>query len=291
MDDIITTAFQASEVVRRRHSCRTFRPEPISGEDHVALEEYISHGIPVPFNTGPRFALMTAKEGDETALKQLGTYGIIKNARGFIAGAMKDRDKSLEDFGFAMESIILFATSRGIGTCWLGGTFTKSAFAERISLSDEESIPAVVAIGYPAEKRRVAESLIRMGSRADHRKHWDSLFFSGDFSDPMTQEKAGPWREALELLRLGPSASNRQPWRVVMRDGSFHLYLQRTKGYYQRYKTLIGMSDLQRVDMGIAMCHFEMAVKNANLEGAWSVDDPGLADLPELTEYVVSWKR
>jgi len=37
------------------------------------------------------------------------------------------------------------------------------------------------------------------------------------------------------------------------------------------------MADLQRVDMGIAMCHFELAVREAGIEGRWVTDQP----LPE----------
>jgi len=243
----------------------------------------------LPFGNRPRVSLLTAKDGDDDVLKRFGTYGIIKNARGYIVGAMREGNKSLEDFGYAMESIILYATSIGLGTCWLGGTFTKSAFAEKMSVVVGESIPAVIALGYPAERKRLAERVIRMSSDADHRKHWDTLFFSRDFSTSLPREEAGPWVEVLEHLRLGPSASNRQPWRVIMKDGAFHLYLQRTRGYYQRYKSLIGMEDLQRIDMGVAMCHFEMSAREQRLPGAWNVDDPGLAPLPDLTEYVVSW--
>ena len=40
----------------------------------------------------------------------------------------------MEDFGYLMERVILYATALGLGTCWLGGTLTKSSFAEKIDL-------------------------------------------------------------------------------------------------------------------------------------------------------------
>lgn len=282
--------YKAGEVIRLRRSCRTYRPEPLAGRELEDLRAYISRVERVPFGSAVRFALVNAGCDDNAALKEVGSYGIIRNAPAYIAGAVKEGDKCLEDYGYAMESIILHATSLGLGTCWLGGTFTKSSFSARISVLEGEILPAVTAVGYPADKRRVMESLIRMGSGADHRKPRELLFFSGDFSTPLSGEDAGAFGEALELVRLGPSASNRQPWRVVVRDGAFHFYLQRTKGYYERYKSLIGMADLQRVDMGIAMCHFERAARDARLAGEWVIADPGLQRLPELTEYVVSWK-
>jgi hypothetical protein len=58
---------------------------------------------------------------------------------------------------------------------------------------------------------------------------------------------AGRYLDPLEMLRLGPSASNRQPWRVIKEQGRdiFHLYLRRSKGYDKLIKAV----DLQRMDI------------------------------------------
>ena len=67
---------------------------------------------------------------------------------------------NLEDFGYLTESIILYATDLGLGTCWLGGSFTRSTFIERFPLAPSETMPAVVAIGYPKPESRSTD-LIR----------------------------------------------------------------------------------------------------------------------------------
>jgi len=89
------------------------------------------------------------------------------------------------------------------------------------------------------------------------------------------------------MLRLGPSASNRQPWRVVKEPGRdiFHLYVRRSKGYDKLIKAV----DLQRLDMGIAMSHFELTARELGLGGRWEKASPSLSPLPERTEYVRSW--
>ncbi|MBU4444830.1 MAG: hypothetical protein L6422_01520 [Candidatus Marinimicrobia bacterium] len=46
--------------------------------------------------------------------------------------------------------------------------------------------------------------------------------------------------------------------------------------------------DLQRVDIGIAMCHFELSARELQLSGHWQAVDPGIAH-PEGTEYILSW--
>ena len=51
---------------------------------------------------------------------------------------------------------------------------------------------------------------------------------------------------------------------------------------------LLRLADLQRVDMGIAMCHFELAIHEFNLQGRWIIEEPDIIK-QESTEYIVSW--
>ncbi len=52
----------------------------------------------------------------------------------------------------------------------------------------------------------------------------------------------------------------------------------RSKGYGKGSAlfTVLRIADLQRVDLGIAMCHFELVAREAGLDGGWVVADPGL---------------
>jgi nitroreductase len=91
------------------------------------------------------------------------------------------------------------------------------------------------------------------------------------------------------MVRLGPSASNKQPWRFVRQASAWHLYLHRTPGYGKGISSLSATADLQRVDMGIAMSHFALTARESGLEGGWHVDDPGIAPPDEHIEYVATW--
>ncbi len=48
-------------------------------------------------------------------------------------------------------------------------------------------------------------------------------------------------------------------------------------------------ADMQRIDLGIALCHWELSAGERNLEGHWQRSDPGLALPDEHTEYGVTW--
>ncbi len=280
-----------TEIIERRYSCRNYQKRAIDGIRRKQMNAVLQ-GLPAgPFGGTPRFHLITAKDNDRKVLKGLGTYGFIRDAAGYIVGAMQSASHDLEDYGYLMESIILQATGIKLGTCWLGGSFTKSGFARKIDTRSDETVPAVAAVGYPAEKMRPFESVIRWGMKASNRKPWSELFFRDRFGRPLRQKDAGTAVVPLEMVRLGPSASNRQPWRIVFSPAkpAFHFYLQRTRGYYQRNKQLFSMADLQRVDLGIAMCHFELTCRNIGFGGGWLTREPVVGELPPLTEYLVSW--
>jgi hypothetical protein len=190
-----------------------------------------------------------------------------------------------------MEQAILEATALGLGTCWLGGSFTQSSFAAKIGKRRDEIIPAVTSTGYAIEKYRSSE-ITRQLVHADRRLPWDKLFFDGSFEKPLSPEAAGEYTPALAMLRIGPSASNKQPWRVVREGNRWHFYCQRTPRYGKGswLFVLLHLADLQRVDMGIAMCHFELTARELRLSGTWTISDPGLAPVDEKTLYIATWE-
>ncbi len=278
------------EIIRNRRSCRTYENRSIAAETAARLRAFaasLQHG---PFHTFLRFELVAGDEKEARTLKGLGTYGFIKNPAGFLIGAVGPGEKNLEDFGFAMEALILYATSLGLGSCWLGGSFSKSRFAARVRATAAEIVPAVAAVGYPAEETRL-RALMRTQIKADARKPWEALFFQGNLATPLAEEHAGAYAVPLHMLRLAPSASNKQPWRVMQQDACFHFYLQRSPGYQRNRSPLPSfiIADLQRVDMGIAMCHFQLTAEEMGLKGEWSVADPDIAKPSETVEYITSW--
>ena len=279
-----------TDIIRQRFSCRTYLETPISDEKRQKLGDFINSLQNGPFGGRSRFSLVAADKKDSRALKNLGTYGFIQGATGYIIGTLGTGEKNLEDYGYQMEQIILFATSLDLGTCWLGGSFTRSNFARKINAADDALIPAVTSIGEIASVEDARNGLLRRQINADQRLPWEQLFFDQQFGSPLTQQVAAGYAAPLEMMRIGPSASNKQPWRVVKDGNAWHFYLQRTKGY--REGTLVrflGVVDIQRLDMGIAMCHFELTARELGLPGKWLKAEPTIAKPDGLTEYTVSW--
>ncbi len=284
------------DLMRRRTSCRTYDGEPIVAEVQHQLQTFLDREPRAPFGARARLALIAATEDDQTTVRRLGTYGFIKGATAYIAGAALDAESAgvLEDFGYVLERTVLYATGLGLGTVWLGGTFTKSRFERTMGLRSGESLPAVIALGNAAESGRAADAVIRRGVQADRRLPWEQLFYEaqaeggGLFQTALTRESAGAYETALDMVRFGPSASNKQPWRIVRDGESWHFYMHRTRGY-RRGSVLVGVADMQRIDMGIALCHFELAALQLRLAGHWVSEDPGVPMPGSLTSYVATW--
>ncbi len=276
-----------TNIIKARSSVRTYNDLSLDIETGERIMKLLNSSTKGIFGSEIRFELIQKKFAHENNKVKIGTYGFISGASYFIAGCVKNSEYNFEDFGYQLEKIILRLTSLELGTCWIGGTFSRSDFAKILGTSDDEIIPCITPVGFPKETRTLRERLIRWGAKSDSRKPRNELFFNNSFETPLNEELAGKFATVLEMVRLAPSASNKQPWRIVKKDNRFHFFLQRTKGYDKMIKS----SDLQRVDMGIAMCHFDLCAKEMNMEGKWTKNAVHAIDLKEDMEYSFSFEQ
>ena len=124
---------------------------------------------------------------------------------------------------------------------------------------------------------------MRKGGGADKREPFETLFFNGGVDKPLVPEQAGALAQPLELVRWAPSAVNKQPWRVVLKENAAHFYLKHTKGFVSE-----AVGDMQKIDLGIALCHFALTAEENGLNIQFCISDPGIAAEPD-TEYIASY--
>ena len=265
-----------TETIRKRISVRTYEEKRIPEQVMQQVREYLEQddnpfGVPITFSI-----LNTEKDGVSSP--------VIVGADTYVAGKYQKQKNAEIAFSYSFEKFVLYATSLGLGTVWLAATIDRKAFEKAINLGENEVMPAVTPLGYAAQKRSIRENLMRKGMKSDHRLPFEELFFEGDFQHPLREENAGKWAGSLELVRLAPSATNKQPWRAVQEEGRVHFYEAKTKGY-DREST----GDIQKVDLGIALCHFDIAAKEAGPSGRFIQSDPGIA-APENTEYIATYE-
>ncbi len=282
MNSIISLEKTISEIIKERTSVRTYNQNEID-EDKIAKIEEFMNNLKGPFNERVRFKLINSNEllnGEK-----IGTYGIIKGANTFIAVAYENGEMALEEVGYEMEELILYITSLGLGTCWIGGTFNKGEFSKAMDLKNNEILPIVTPIGKSGEKKRFIEIAMKFLAKSKKRKEWYEVFFLRDFSVPLTPAiNLGYFKEVLENVRIAPSALNKQPWRIVKDSNKFHFYINSSN-----MKNDDLTFNIHRIDMGIAMCHFDLTCKELGLEGIFIKDDPDIKNVPKNTEYVITW--
>lgn len=271
----------AESIVGQRKSVRGFNGESLSSSQKEVIKQSLNTGRN-PFRASHRFDFLNTQLGKEG--EKLGTYGVIRGASDYLVSAMTLGPEHLEALGFDMEYAVLEAEAMGLGSCWLGGTFNKGQFAKVMNLKEEELLPIVIPINKPAQKDGIMGRIIRSVAGSNDRKPFEHIFFDGDFSKGLTELEAGTALEALEAVRRAPSASNKQPWRVIKQGNRFDFYLEQTKGYSDR----LGY-DIQRVDLGIAVCHFDAIMLSKGINGTW-LKKEDLNVRNGEAYYIISWE-
>ena len=285
------------DAINSRTSVRTYNGTPLTADEEKALRAAFVEAVPGPFGATPRFLLATREDIEDeashaTSVKggiRIGTYGMIVGPPAFIAGVVAKRPFACVDFGYCLEGIILRATELGLGTCWIGGAFSRSAIARSLCAGKDEFVPATTPVGRAASKPTLQDRIVRGSARAGTRKPHSALFFAADDDGGLVPiGNVGKWEMVLESVRIGPSASNKQSWRLVVdrRDGDvLHLVLFED----QAYNNMLGLVKLQDLDMGIAMRHVEVSARAAGIPGQWKRLDPDPVKLESPSKYIATF--
>jgi nitroreductase len=267
----------AIKTIGIRKSCRNFSVEPVAEKTMQQIKDLLKQAYRGPLGNEINFRIIDFSKNTDEYNGKLGTYGIIKGARIFIGGAITESTDAYIDYGYCFEKIILELTEMGLGTCWMAVAAKKeivrSTFESNYGISKNEMVPAVSPFGYAKEKDGFLQAFVRIAMRTNSRKAWEELFFDGFDGKPISKNIIGKYSEALDAVRVAPSAVNKQPWRVYKEKDSQNFHFYRKGGH--------------PIDMGIAMLHFELAARQTGLEGEWKkINTPHSID---GMEYTLSW--
>jgi nitroreductase len=259
------------ETIQKRRSVRTYINEPLTNEQIAQIREFINQ-LQTPFGAKARIELISVNT-DVNPVK-LGTYGNVKGASDFMALIYEEAFFAETAAAYMFEQAVLFCTDLDLGTCWLA-TFSRTDFKKLLQLNPNEQCRVVSPVGYASDKKRFLEKyIVNADKKHASRKPFEELFFHQNFDNPLTNTSAGIFLQPLEMVRLAPSANNKQEWRVLLEDKAVHFY----KNPYPMFDA---------IDMGIALCHFELTCKELDIEGKFEI----LTDFPknEKLKYVISW--
>lgn len=268
------------ETIKNRVSVRNYNSKRLSKNDKGKLVNEISQ-LTNPFGVNVRIHLIekdTVSNGEK-----LGTYGVIKGANTFLGVTTDKSEFGLVAAGYQFENLVLIATNMRLATVWLAATFSREQFEKVMDIRDDELFPAISPIGYAAGKKSITESLMRKTMKSDKRKPWEEIFFQNSFKNSLSRKDANEYVNALEMLRLAPSATNAQPWRVVKKQGVYH--------FFETHKSNANESEkmIKKVDVGIALSHFHQTVLEDQLPGRFEKWEDIKIDIPDNANYIISW--
>lgn len=177
------------------------------------------------------------------------SYGMFKGVCSVIlmAGPKTDPDMR-EKLGYYGELLVLEATTMGLGTCWVAGTFDKNN--DVFAVPDSDEMACVIVIGGTQTDRGAMEKFIY---RMAHRKS-KSVEEMSRVGEPPPK-----WFvEGMRAVVAAPSAINAQPVVVAFEDG-----------------VASASADGRMLDLGIAKAHFVLGARDAGMRGHFAWGDGG----------------
>ncbi|MBB6482661.1 nitroreductase family protein [Spirochaeta isovalerica] len=277
------------DAMDKRTSVRTYLDEMPGSSLMESVEKIVTKQRKGPFGNRFSFTLISVNDETREEIGKLSSYGMIKNAPLYFGGYAENEEHAIIDYGYCFEEAVLELAAIGLGTCWLGGTFSRGKVARLLTLPEGKIIPAISPIGFSGEKMSLTEKISRFVAGSKNRKPHNKILFSwntdGQLMPEDLEKYPAPVDEVIESVRFAPSASNKQPWRIVRQGDLHHLYCDLDKNYARLFRHF----KIQLLDMGIALCHFLKASEELRWRGKFSYADPHLENSDWI--YILSWKK
>jgi len=275
------------DLMRTRHSCRSFQTRKLTPADHDELMESVHrHSAETRLGKSPvRF---------EYVSEHLTVWPTVNASEFLVAIAPLEYDRlAVMDVGRSLQKIVMDATCMGLGTCWIGpGADHKSIMQHLGDRFDpkKDHIICVCAIGY---KSWFIPMFIRAFNAqvSSRRLPLSTLFFAdAQMKKPLNLEAApfNKFERTYEICQWAPSSYNGQTTRcVAVTDKKglerFDFYAVTASRYYAP------------VAVGIWCANWEMGCDALGIHGHFAVlsaEERGVQvekELPQLPRYDLSW--
>lgn len=264
------------EAARVRRSRRSYLGHPVSGPGADSLEAHCAAFVPF---AGARVAMLRNAPQEIFTGWLLRMYGKVASPSALVFVGDARLAGAAARAGYAGEAAVLEATSLGLATCWIGGGVRRDKVAALLGLAAHERVYSISALGYPTDRPTVGERATA-GLVGAHKRTPMAKLAPGNESWP-------PWaRAGVELARIAPSATNRQPWRFALQpatapgpegalapdgDGADAgaIHGNREPAVRLSFEGADTPVISKRLDCGIAMLHFELGARAAGAQGSW----------------------
>lgn len=219
------------DIIRARHSVRSYRDEPIDAEALAALRQIAGE---CARQSGLDIQIVT---GNPEVFQLVARAGFVRGADAHIAFVTDGRTQD-EAVGYWGQRLVLAAQAMGLNTCWVAFIARKKSLA-RVPAGKTLRIGIAVGYGQTQGSPRSTKSIAQLGTvECGEAPEWFSL--------------------AMEAAQLAPTAMNNQHFRITLRADGRTVSAQATKN---------GAWDA--VDLGIVKRNFEEAANEAGADWRW----------------------
>ncbi len=217
------------QAIETRVSRRKYIPLPLTTEFTEVLDTRIER-----YNRAAGLHMQLIVDNDSAFRSARKSYGLFSGVCNYIAlvapGALKHAKEKLGYYG---ELLVLHATSLGLGTCWVGGTFDRDNC--RYKTEEGEALLCVIALGPVLAERSLKEKVIKKAMA--HKSIPLESLYAADQTPP-------DWfMDGVRAAARAPSAVNRRPVRFAWID-------ETASAFVETY------ADSNPIDLGIAKAHF-----------------------------------
>jgi len=233
------------EAINIRTSRRTYIKVPLEEDQIEKLQLLIND-----YNQIGGFRIKLIINNNEAFKGFTRSYGMLTNVCHYFAFIADKHDPYADEkIGYYGELLVLHCTTLCLGTCWVGGTFSKSKIP--FSLTPSEKLSCIITVGKVADIPTGKEAFIY---KMTHRKTKNiSELYNSDTIIP-------EWfSQGMEAVIKAPSAMNKQPIMFHYQNGSVTANIHSKTKY------------LKNLDLGIAKLHFELGAGG----GTWEWKDGG----------------
>jgi nitroreductase len=278
----------AFDLMRVRHSCRSFQSRKLSPDHRTELMEIV-HA-----NSQPDRQLGRRPIRFEYVESPLKVWPVVGAHEFLVAIAPHEYDRlAVIDIGRSLQKVVLHATGMGLATCWIGPGADQKSIVQHLGDRFDptrDHVICVCAIGYESRYKPPAIRLIQRFQR--HRLPLSALFFTDRSFTSSLETSAEPFSEygrCYEVCQWSPSSFNGQTTRcaaVTERSGDadklvrFDFCASTNSRYYAA------------VALGIWCANWEMGCQALGRTGYFTAlpsEFRATESAPHLPRYDVSW--
>lgn len=230
-----------------RRSVRSFLMEPLEPKVLKHIVNFANHLEMLSPEQQVRFEVVSHLENRH----HFGEHLFVAKAPYYLMLYAKKTEDYLLNAGYLLEQLVLYMTTKGLGSCYLG--------LKRFKSEDELEPVIAVAFGKPKKDFYEAEN-----EKNVHRRLLGEVCC---FKTVVSEER----KEMMRAARLAPSSLNSQPWRFVVYENRIHLFCRKEFAASDKIKKM------HLIDMGIALAHLTVAA-----EEFWY--SPEIKKLPNISE-------